>query len=196
VAQRVSNPREFFKGDVFEEVVNVVRAAFGRDNGRQDTYNHIISPEKVYLLRVDGRVVAMASYSTRDFSGISGLVVDGITVSPKFQGKGVFRELTDLVVNGESVICLRTQNPQMCRALETYCSSLYLGGELPEAISAIRNDFAAYLGSEIDEKGIVKGHYGGLFYGERPTHLKTDKVFEGMGLDVNNGDAVLAVGVR
>ena len=104
--------------------------------------------------------------------------------------------MTEHVQNGEPIICLRTQNPRMYRALEKHCSSVYPNSneDIPDAIRA---EFARYLGSEIDDRGVVRRHYGGLFYGEEPTYDRVSDFFkEELGMDLYRGDAMLAIGVR
>ena len=92
VAERVEDPKSFFKlnPEVFEQVVSTVRAAFGRDTDKQDIYEHVTSPEDVYLLTNNGKIIAMASYNSKNISGIPCLIPEGMTVVPEFQGKGIF----------------------------------------------------------------------------------------------------------
>jgi hypothetical protein len=111
--------------------------------------------------------MAMGSYNIGIFSGFPSLIVEGIAISPEFQGKGVFQRVTNEAYNGESIVCLRTQNPRMYKALQNYCNFVYPQTylETPEAIKAVRQDFASYLKCELNENGVIKGYYGGLFYG-------------------------------
>lgn len=195
---KVNRPREFFSSnpDVVDQVAEVVRRAFGRNLEYDDIYQHITSPENVYLLK-NGEINAMASYNRRVLSGIPALVAEGIAVAPEIQGKGLFRMITDVARERESVICLRTQSPRMYRALEKYCSAIYPGpNSMPRAIGEIRGDLAEHLGCAIDEKGVVKGYYGGLFYAQEPAHKSVSPFFKEVGVDVNKGDALLVVGVR
>ena len=105
--------------------------------------------------------------------------------------------MTELARDDEAVICLRTQNPRMYRALEKYCSFVYPNGkEIPKAVRAIRDEFALCIGSNADEKGIVRGYYGGLFYGEEPTHKNVGEFFRKIGLNLYEGDALLAIGIK
>lgn len=155
------------------------------------------SPEDIYLLRSDSEITAMASYNRRVFSGFPSLIVEGIAVTPKMQGKEVFKAMTDNAINGEAVICLRTQSPRMYRALEKYCASTYpCQNEIPEAVKAIRSDFARHLLCSPDELGIIRGYYGELFYGEEPKHKGVSNFFRTCGINLNNGDALLAIGIR
>jgi len=92
---------------------------------------------------------------------------------------------------------LRTQNPRMYKALEKYCISTYPTTEKPpEEIRAIQKEYASYLDCKADERGVVKGCYGELFYGEEPCHGEVSPLFEDLGLDIYNGDAILTVGLR
>lgn len=197
--EEIREPKNFFDKNsiVLEEIVELVRAAFGRNLEYKDIYNHLTCPEKVYLLRNE-KIISMASYNQRVLSGIPCLIVEGIAVKPEFQGMGVFKELTNRATNGEAIICLRTQNPRMYRALEKYCSYIYpKKEEIPEAIKAIIKDFAHYLGCEATEKGIVKEYYGGLFYGEEPYHENLSNFFKkDLEMKLEKGDALLAIGVK
>lgn len=139
----------------------------------------------------------MASYNTRNFCGFDSLIVEGIALSPQVQGKGVFKLLTDSAIADQKLVCLRTQNPRMYKALEKYCGAVY-----PSAMNFSGNnnmfleEFANYLGCKIDEHGVVRGYYGGLFYGEEPTHCEVSRFFkEDLKMDLSKGDAVLAVGI-
>jgi len=116
---------------------------------------------------------------------------------PEVQGKGIFGLMTSQALKSESIICLRTQNPRMYRALEKYCKYIFPGKETtPDSIRLIQKEFADYTRSKIDEGGVVRGYYGGLFYGEEPTHCKISKFFkEDLKMDLSKGDAVLAVGI-
>ena len=175
----------------------MVNSAFGKDLRYEDIYQHVTCPEKVVLVRQEGKILAMGSYNKQVLSGIPGLIVEGVTVNPEVQGKDIFRYMTDTVMNGEAIVCLRTQSPRMYRALEKYCSNVYPGfSDVPEAIVSVRKSLASHLGCEIDHKGIVKGFYGGLFYGKEPKHEKISGLFDYFGVNINDGDALLVVGVK
>ncbi len=163
----------------------------------EDIYQHVTSPEVVFLGENSGGIVAMASYNSVVLSGIPSLIVEGIAVSPEEQGKGLFRRMTDTARNGEVSICLRTQNPRMYRALQRYCFATFPSTEeIPEAVRAIRNALAKQLKCDIDERGIVRGYYGGLFYGDEPTHHEASGFFREFGVDMYKGDALLCVGIK
>ncbi len=204
---QISNPKEFFGTYIgkskLESLVKSVRSAFGRmDMDYNDIYLHVTKPEKVLLLerkRFEGpEVEAMAAYTSLELSGIPSLIVEGIAVAPEMQGKGVFKEMTEFASNKEPVICLRTQNPRMYRALEKYCSVVYPGDrKAPGAIKEIRQELAKHLGCQITEEGIVRGYFGGLFYGEEPTHITKSSFFkEQLGMDLDKGDALLVIGIK
>ncbi|MEK6894983.1 MAG: GNAT family N-acetyltransferase [Nanoarchaeota archaeon] len=176
----------------------MVRNAFGRpDMDYQDIYNHVTSPENLVLLESD-KVIAMGSYNCKKFSGIPSLIVEGVAIDPQFQGRGIFSELTNQVLDGTALISLRTQNPNMYRSLENYCAEIYPNEfPTPSGIQAVLKDFAKYLGCEINEKGVVKGYYGGLFYDKEPVHPTRSALFKNVfELNINQGDAVLAIGVK
>ena len=166
-----------------------------------DIYRHVTEPQEVYLFEqeLNGilKILGMASYNRRILLGIPSLIVEGIAINPSMQGKNLFKRMTELARDDEAVICLRTQNPRMYRALEKYCSFVYPNGkEIPKAVRAIRDEFALCIGSNADEKGIVRGYYGGLFYGEEPTHKNVGEFFRKIGLNLYEGDALLAIGIK
>ena len=154
-------------------------------------------PERVFLLR-NGEIKAMASYNRRFFAGVHSLIVEGVCLDPSVQGKGIFKEITYQVVNGESVICLRTQNPRMYKSLADYCQTTFPGLKtMPRQIRTIQEEFAAYLNCSIDKNGVVRGHYGELFYGEEPEHSRISRFFkQDLEMDLHKGDAVLAIGIN
>lgn len=197
---KIENPKEFFdrEKDILNQTVEVVRNAFASQMEYEDVYNHLTQPEKVYLVFNHSEVVGMGSYSEKVFSGIPTLTADGIAIREDFQGRGVFSKLTDLVLNGERIICLRTQNPHMYRALEKKCKIVYpnLETEIPDALKLIRNEYGKFLNCTSDEFGIVRGIYGKSLYGKLKVHPKTSLLFEKIGLRINHGDGLLVVGVR
>ena len=138
----------------------------------------------------------MAAYTEKRFSGVYCLLVDGIAVFPEMQGKGVFSAITYAATKGHhDFICLRTQNPRMYRALEKHCEKVFPGvEEMPQSVKAITLDLAEYLGCSITGKCIVKGYYGGLFYGEEPHHKNIDPLFKKLGVNLHNGDGLLVTG--
>ena len=163
----------------------------------QDIYQHVTSPETVFVAQENNRVLAMASYNSVILSGIPSLIVEGIAIAPESQGKGMFAKMTDHARNGEYALCLRTQNPRMYRALEKYCFVTYPNrSEMPSAIAEIRNALAGHLKCKIDERGIVRGYYGGLFYGKEPIHPAATSFFkEELGVQIEKGDALLCLGL-
>ncbi len=164
--------------------------------GFQDIYDHITLPERVFLFR-NGEINAMASYNRKYFAGFPCLIVEGICLNPSIQGKGIFKQITDNAINGETAICLRTQNPRMYRALANYCSTTFPGLKtLPEQVRALQKEFAAYLNCSVDFNGVVKGYYGGLFYGKEPEHCSISRFFkQDLEMALDKGDAVLAIGI-
>lgn len=163
----------------------------------EDIYLHVTSPEKLILAEERNRVLAMASYNSIILSGISSLIVEGIAIEPEAQGKNMFSQMTDAARNMEYAVCLRTQNPRMYRALQKYCSQIYPDGrKVPSAIIKLRKALAKYMNCEINEKGVVREYYGSLFYGQEPVHSKITYFFkEELGLNVENGDALLCIGL-
>lgn len=162
----------------------------------QDIYLHTTAPEIVFLAEEQNRVLAMASYTSTMLSGIPSLIVEGVAIAPYAQGKGVFAQLTDAARRGESAVCLRTQNPRMYKALQNYCIVTYPEtSEVPPAIVNLRSALAENLGCVSDERGIIRKYYGGLFYGEEPTHPHATFFFKKeLGLYLEDGDALLCVG--
>ena len=140
----------------------------------------------------------MSSYNKRNLSGFPSLIEEGIVVEPTFQGRNLFRTLTDIARTNEAVICLRTQNPNMYRALANYCSSIYPGKQKePEAIKAVRNSLEKHLDCKANQKGVIKGFYGGLLYKDEPTHQIITPFFkEELNMNLEAGDAVLVVGIK
>lgn len=201
-ANRILNPREFFESapNKLEETVAVVRRAFSRpDMDFGDIYSHLVSPEILFLMEnQDGNIVGMAAYNVCSLVGIPSLIVEGIAMDPLIQARGIFREVTDLVSSGKEIICLRTQNPNMYRALQNYCYQVYPGENgMPLIVKTVRDDLAARLGCSIDDKGIARGYYGGLFYGKKPYHPEASPFFENiLGMDLEKGDALLVVGLK
>ncbi len=201
---RIFNPKSFFELEEnksrLEETVSVVRNAFDRPNmDYGDIYNHLISPEMLFLLEDNKeKILGMAAYNKVLLSGIPSLIVEGIAIDPMIQRKGMFREVTNLVSVNSAVVCLRTQNPHMYRALQNYCSQVYPGEtDPPLAIRAIRDNLAGRLKCEVDENGVIRGYYGSLFYGKKPHHAEISPLFEKrFGMNIENGDAILVVGVR
>ena len=174
-----------------------MNGAFGRNLEFNDIYQHVTSPEQVFLLNHRDKIIAMGSYNKRNFVGNDCLIVEGIAVVPEMQGRGIFKEITDAARHGEQIICLRTQNPRMYGALQKYCDTVFPGDEkAPYNIEKIRDEFAKYLNCKIDENGIIKGYYGGLFYGIKPTHQKVDPLFQKLGVNLENGDGLLVIGER
>lgn len=163
----------------------------------QDIYLHVTSPETVFLAEEQNKVLAMASYNSVVLSGIPSLIVEGIAVEPGTQGKGIFAKMTDVARDGEYAVCLRTQNPRMYRALQKYCSAIYPNGrEMPPAMVEVRKALAECMSCQINEKGIIGRYYGGLFYGEEPTHPKVTSFFrEELDLKLERGDALLCIGL-
>lgn len=190
-------PKKFFDSNPedLEQVVKVVRDGFGRSLGFQDIYQHVTNPESVYLLR-NGEIKAMASYNSREFCGFKSLVVEGIAISPEVQGKGIFSLMTKNAMKSNLFVYLRTQNPRMYRALERCCGNLYPNPENHSGnLNHFLREFADYLGCTMDEKGVVRGCYGGLLYGGEPTHPTISRFFkEDLQMDLSKGDAVLVMG--
>jgi len=137
----------------------------------------------------------MGSFNTRFFKNNRSTIVEGIAILPEFQGKGIFRSMIGQVRCGNEYLCLRTQNPRMYRALSNFCENIYPNGrDTPEHIITIREEFAKSLNCNIDGNGVVKGYYGGLFYGIEPHHNKVDSLFRELGINLNKGDALLVIG--
>ena len=183
---------------MFKSTASMIRRAFGKNLTDEDIYQHITSPEMVYLLEVEGELSGIASYNRASLSGIPTLIIEGVAISPEMQGKNFFKKMTDYTLNNEGVIGFRTQNSRMYRTAEKYCSKVYPNKErTPEAIKAIRKSLARHLNCETDENGIIRKYYGGLFYGEEPTHDLVTPFFKNcLGMHLELGDALIVVGVK
>ncbi|KHO50016.1 MAG: hypothetical protein QT01_C0001G0130 [archaeon GW2011_AR6] len=178
----------------------VVREAFGRKLEFEDIYNHLTLPDEVHLLKIGAgkEIVAMRGYSRRVLSGLQSLILEGAAILPEMQGNGVYGKMLEQAHEGESVLCLRTQNPRLYAAFEKFCDKVYPGfHDTPRAVREIQKAFAEYLGCDADENGIVREYYGGLFYGEEPYHERISPLFmERLKMDLHKGDAVLVLGVK
>ncbi len=197
---KIDSPKHYIDSnpDVLNRIVSVVQDAFGKKLNFDDVYEHVTSPESLYLLKDSNKIVGIASYNTIELSGFPSLIVEGVAFSNEFQKKGLFEQITSHALNGESVICLRTQNPRMYRALEKICQNIFPKETkvVPNAIKEIRNELANYFGSECNKQGVQKGYYGGLFYGTKPEHNVVSRLFDRLGIQLNKGDALLCIGVR
>jgi len=197
---KIENPKNFFdkEKEILSQTVEVVKDAFSSPMEFEDVYQHLTLPEKVYLLFNEDEVIGMGSYSQKVFSGIPVLTTDGVAIKEKFQGKGLFSELTDLVLNGERVICLRTQNPHMYRALEKKCNIVYPNTKtgIPEALKLVRNEYGNFLNCNLDEFGIARKFYGKSLYGKIKYHPLVSRLFEEMKMNISAGDGLIVMGVR
>jgi hypothetical protein len=165
----------------------------------QDIYNHVTMPEEVCLLKDEyGKVIAMRSQNRKILSGIPSIILEGAAIDPIFHGKGIYGRLLSEVHGGEAIICTRTQNPRIYAALQRYCSRVFPErNESPGAIREIMRSFAVELGCKINENGVIRGHYGDLFYDKEPFHERISPFFKNeLGMNLNNGDALLVVGVK
>ena len=186
-----SNPRSF------EQVSSAICSGFGRPLFVEDIYQHLTGPENLFLLKDREKFVAMMSCNVRKFLGHPTLILEGVAMDSRIQGQGIFGRMAREALDGQKYVCLRTQNPRMYRAFEKLCSKVYPNEEgITERARGIQESFAEYAGNEIDGLGVVKGHYGGLFYGTRPRHAEVDPLFRRLGVNLDEGDALLVVGDR
>lgn len=175
----------------------MVRRAFAKHLEFSDIYDHVTLPQEVCLLRREGRIIAMRSQNRTRLSGLSALILEGAAIDPIFHGKGIYGVLLSHVYKEEAIICLRTQNPHVYAGLEKFCAKVYPNKEnMPGAVREIQQAFAHNLGCKINSNGVIKGYYGGLFYGEKPTHKRVSNIFETLGVDLENGDGLLVVGIK
>lgn len=183
---------------VVGEIHELVNASFGKILTEEDIFEHITTPDEVCLLRENGTLLAMRSHSRTILSGFPTTILEGAAIHPNVQGNGLYSLLLDQITFQTPVYGTRTQNPHTYVALEKYCSAIYPANNYtPDAIVAIRNDLAKYFGSSITEKGVVKDHYGSLFYGEEPKHQRISKFFsDELDMDIYRGDAVLLLGIK
>lgn len=186
----------------FQEIVKMVRKAFGTEMKEDDVYNHLTKPGKTYILRSEGKILAMGAFTHKKISETLMLYVEGIAIHPSLQGKGIFREKTTQALEGEKVLALRTQNPRMHRALEKFCdyicpnkncNTLYCRTELLK----LKKDLASELDMKIDGLGVARGFYGKSLYQTQPTNTTSSILFnEILKVDYQNGDSVLCIGVK
>ena len=142
--------------------------------------------------------MAMRSQNRKILAGVPSLILEGAAIDPSLHGNGAYGKILSEIHNGETAICLRTQNPRLYAGLEKYCTTIYPGKDkMPNDVRRIQEALALDLGSKIDENGVIRGHYGGLFYGEEPYHERVSPIFkEKLGMDLHKGDAVLVVGIK
>jgi len=197
---KVDSPEIFFskEKEILDKTIESVRDAFASPMDSQDVYNHLIHSQEVYLVFENDSLIGMGGYSQRTFSGIPVLTIDGIAIRESFQGKGVFGRLTDRVLEKERLLCLRTQNPYMYRALQNKCRAIFPSREVetPPVIRLVRNEYADSLNCVPDKNGVVKGCYGKSLYGKIKSHPDVSPFFQELNLDVSSGDGLLVVGVR
>ncbi|GEM_PF-1443656 len=196
----IRNPKSYFdeQSQTLEDVVGLVRRAFGRELEFDDIYRHVTLPEEVCLLRnEDGSLIAMRSHNRKTFSGIPSLFLEGAVVDPVFHGKGIYGKILSEVHTREAVICLKTQNPRVYAALEGYCSAVYPGmQETPRAIQEIQRAVAADLKCDANKEGVISGYYGRLLYGKEPTHKRSAFFKDKLNMNLARGDALIVVGVK
>lgn len=174
----------------------VVRAGFGKQLDANDIYEHLTEPSKLLLLQDDERILAMASYNTKYFMGIQSLIVEGVAMLPEVQGMGIFSDMTEYAMaTAYRYVCLRTQNPRMFKALDNLCKRTYpCKKNLLGNLGVVKGGFIRHLGCDVTENGVVKGYHEGLLYGDVPHHKDVDPLFKELGVDINNGDVLLAIG--
>jgi hypothetical protein len=201
ILEKITQPKSYFDENqhVFYAVSKVVRNAFGKDLDMEDIYQHLTKPDEVFLLRnFQDKVIAMRSHSRVSLSGVPSVVLDGAAIGPDYHGRGIYGLLLSEIEGSERVMCLRTQNPRIYASLNSYCRKVFPNyRETPKDIRNLLNSFANYLNCEVDSNFVIRGYYGGLFYGEEPTHEKFSLLFkEKLKMDLSKGDAVLLAGVR
>lgn len=192
VPEKISNPREYFLKNHSEliAVSEAICEGFGRELEPEDIFSHVTSPEHVFLIRDPNKIVGMASYNKIQIESENVLVVEGISLKPTFQSKGIFKKITDLAIEDETLIALRTQSPRMYAALYDYCN----GAISPsENFNGQLEKIAKHFGNEINREGVTRGYYGRFFYGYSPSHERFSELFEKM-LDVEKGDALIVLG--
>jgi len=196
----ISNPKSYFDEhrQSLEEVVGLVRRAFGTDLDFDDIYRHVTLPQEVCLLRnEDGSLKAMRSHNRKTISGIPCLFLEGAVIDPSLHGHGIYGRILSEINEREAVICLKTQNPRVYAAIEGYCSAVYPGmQETPGAIREIKKAIAADLKCAADENGVIQGYYGRLLYGEEPAHERSVFFKDKLKMNLERGDALIVVGVK
>ena len=198
ILEHILHPKKYFFDlrEDFLGVCEVVREAFGSNIDEEDIYHHVVSPEKVYLLRgEENQPVGMFSYTTKNIFGKELLYIEGIAISKKFQGRGVTQAVNSVVHSGENYIGMRTQNPHMYRVLEKFCDKTYpsINGELSELVF----DLGKVLGMRLDDKGVARGYYGKSLYGKVNLHPRISHLFDNiLKMNYNEGDSVVCVGIK
>lgn len=187
-----SNPR------ALEKTVGMVSSAFERQMDPVDVYEHLTEPENLLLVQDQDEIIGMASYTSQMLGGKNALIIDGVAMHQKAQGRGIFLDIArEMYDPSHEYVCLRTQSPRMYKALDLGDIDVYPNKDgFPERLDPVREDFMKYLNCDIDENGVVKDFYGGPLYGKRPHHKEVDKLFDRFGLDFYAGDALLVVGEK
>lgn len=199
--EHILEPVTFFKQhlDDFNEVVKVVRAAFGTEMTEEDIYEHLTMPKKVYLLRNQGKIFAMGAFTPKDIENEKVLYVDGIAIHPQLQGKQVFEQIASKALDAERFLSLRTQSPRMYAAFSRLCNFVYPNESMscPENLFLLFKGTGENLGMKLDEKGVARGLYGKSLYPKEQTHHTASRLFNDI-LKVNYGagDSVLCIGTR
>ena len=198
--KRVEDPVSYFDihGENFQEIVEMVRASFGSLMTEKDIYNHLINPAKLFLAKNGGIVVVMYAYTPINLLGERVLYIDGVAVHPQFQARGIFSKATLEALDGQKIIGLRTQNPQMHRALEKFCHTICPSRKVDYSLQLIkfRDALADFLGMEIDSRGVSRGFYGKSLYPIIPFHQTSSALFETLlKVDYALGDSVVCVGL-
>lgn len=144
------------------------------------------------------RLGGFCTYSIYKIKNKKILYYGGIMVYPDLQNNGYGGGMMKKAIEMEKpdYIALRTQNPQMYKATEKICSSIYPNGKRQtEEAKEIGNFIANKLQmpNYDKEKMIEKETYGKCLYGTlAPPKKGTEKIFK----EVNpyNGDSVVVVG--
>jgi len=191
---QIKNPIEYFKNEKkFNETIEAIRDGFGSEMTKEDCYNHLISPDKLFLVEENNEIKGMASYSNINI-GENILFAEGAAFKKEVQGKGLFKQITKLILNDERFIGLKTQNPRMYKALESMCSNISprFG---KDSLYYKKMRFGRSLNILTDEYGVSRGFYGTSLYSEIPQADKiTMNLFEMLNIDYKKGDSLICLG--
>lgn len=201
ILERIIIPEDYFRKNRadFLNTVKVVRNAFGSEMKEDDIYNHLVEPEQVYLVRKERSIVGMCSYTSIKLDSESILFIDGIAINPCTQGKGLFKKITDKVINGHKYIGLKTQSPRMHQALSSYVDEIFPNFSMQKnsKLDKIISELGQKLNLNIDNDSVIRGNYGQSLYQQEQKHNSSSKLFNQiLNIDYQGGDSVLCVGLR
>lgn len=195
--EKIENPRNYFleNDNILNKTIEAVRNGFGTPMTKEDVFNHLVEPDDLYLIREMEDILGMTSYSTIGDGKV--LFVEGVSIDPICQGKGIFGKVTKQAQNGHKYCALTTQSPRMYRALDKITDEISpnLSQLNTKRLMDIVKSISKEKGFNINENNIIKGRYGNSLYCEEQNHPLITPLFnEGLNIDYSVGDSVLCVG--